>query len=129
MKRFSLVLAMLVLVLALGLALVSCDDGGGNGDGGSSGSISLYSANLGSRHSVTFIPPGSITTTRAGDYTLAINGTNLNIVSAGISGRRFVLEFASSAFPLAVGSRYTITVAYIGSAVTPFTYTETVTCK
>jgi hypothetical protein len=128
MKKISLSLVMLALALAVGLALVSCDNGS-TGDGGSGGSISLYSANLGSRHSVSFIPPGSITTTRSGDYTLAINGTNLNIVSAGTSGKRFVLEFASSAFPLTVGSRYTVTVAYIGSAVAPFTYTETVTCK
>ena len=117
---------MLVLALVFGLAFVSCDDGS-TSDGSGAGDIDLSSGY--SSSFVTFLRPDGLTTSSVRDYTLSNNETNINIRSVDRMAYRVVLIFDPSAFPLTIGSRYTVTVAYNGSLVAPFTYSETVTCK
>ena len=126
MKKFGLISAMVAVTLVLGLALVSCDNDSTSG-GSNAGDIDLTSGY--SSCFVTFLRPEGLTTSSVRDYTLTINGTNINIRSVDRMTYRVVLIFDPSVFPLTVGSRYTVTVAYTGSMVAPFTFSETVTCR
>jgi len=130
MKKFGIKLAMPALLLVLGFAVsvtfVSCDNGS-TSSGSGAGDITLSSGY--SSSSVDFLRPEGLTSSSVGDYTLTINGTNINISRVDRMAYRIVLDFPNSAFPLTKGSRYTVTVAYTGSMVSPFTYSETVTCK